>query len=231
MRLVVVFLSLGCVAHTQTKSAVPQMQKPVGTSNVQCDQSWLHGESNTVSSNTGARAYVELTGKTLVGKTQDDNRCYTTWTLHISSPGSKTWNAIVVHKKDEEWYFEHDFEIIGWSVDGKRLLLAIMSAAGDGDETIPVIYDVGNKKFWVVNLHPLFKQYEGETCTLYFRPLGFTSEGDIGLDLGALDQDDLPEGQKPCFATSRWSLTFPTSSVHQLANSVPLQHYGRMDPP
>lgn len=226
-----IFLFLACLAHTQTKSAVQQMQKPVGTSNVQCDQSWLHDESNTVSSNTGARAYLELTGKTLVGKTKYDNRCYTTWTLHISPPGSKKWNSIVVHKKDQEWSYEHDFEIIGWSADGNHLLLAIVSDAGDWDETIPVIYDVLQNKFWVIELDPLFRPTVKEDCLLYFRPLGFTDKLDVGFDVGALDQDDLPEGQKPCFADSRWSLTFSIRSIHPLASDVPLQHYGRVDVP
>jgi len=220
------FLSVCCSAQTQTKYKLLQMQEPASTSNVQCDQSWLRGESETVSSSTGTRAYVELNGKTLVGKSKDDNRCYTKWILHISSPGSKIWSDIVVQKKDQEWYYEHEFDIIGWSADGSHLLLAIVSDAGDWDETIPVIYDVLQKKFWVVELDPLFRPDVKKDCLLYFRPLGFTDNLEVGLEVGALDQDDLPEGQKPCFATSRWSLNFSKPSVHQLSIGVPLQHYG-----
>lgn len=86
---------------------------------------------------------VELNGKSILGETKDDNRCVTTWTVHVIRKDSA--EEIVADTRLDDWYDEHYFEINGWSRAGRFLLMSIMTDAGDCDETIPVIYDMENK--------------------------------------------------------------------------------------
>src|SRR6266852_1085883 len=82
------------------KSSLARLREPVSTGNVQCDQNWFSTRSADLISPAGVRASVELSGKTLVGKTADDNRCETTWILHLSGQGSP--QDIAVDTRDDE---------------------------------------------------------------------------------------------------------------------------------
>jgi hypothetical protein len=115
-----------------TKSTSQSLREPVSTGNVECDQSWLSSRSAELISPVGIRASVERRGKTLVGKTSDDNRCETTWILHLADQGPP--QTLLVGTRDDEWYYEQIFEMNGWSKDGTRLLMSQIVAAGDWDE-------------------------------------------------------------------------------------------------
>jgi hypothetical protein len=92
----------------------------------------LSSRSAELISPVGIRASFERRGKTLVGKTSDDNRCETTWILHLADQGPP--QTLLVDTRDDEWYYEQIFEMNGWSKDGTRLLMSQIVAAGDWDE-------------------------------------------------------------------------------------------------
>jgi hypothetical protein len=209
--------------QTQPLPHVPLLEA-VSTGNVQCDQNWNVSQSALVVSPSGIRVRVELRGKTILGKTQDDNRCVTTWTVHVTR--KDTSEAIVADTRDDDWYDEHFFEINGWSRDGRFLLMSIITDAGDWDETIPLVYDVKDKKIWQSELGPLFGRFVPESCLLYFRPLGFTLANRVLVDVGPLDADDLAPGEKPCFQTSRWQLDYIQKKVTRVPAKTTAEAFG-----
>ena len=206
------------------KLSLARLREPVSTGNVQCDQNWLSTRSADLISPAGVRASVELRGATLFGKTADDNRCETTWILHISGQGSP--HDITVDTRDDEWYYEHIFEMNGWSKDGTLLLMSQIEAAGDWDQTTPVIYNIQDHRMWLIELAPLFDNFTPKDCSLYFRPMGFTKSGKIMLDVGSLDESDSEPGEKPCFQNSLWALDYTAKSVTKVLKTAAFESFG-----
>ena len=141
--------------HVMHAQVVP-LKESVSTGNVQCDQNWLSSTSATLASPRGDAASLALRGQILRGKSSDDNRCLTTWSLNINTADSV--ETIVVGKRDDEWYCEHLFEMNGWSKDGKLLLMSMITDAGDWDETIPIVFDVRTRQVHRIELAPLFSK-------------------------------------------------------------------------
>jgi hypothetical protein len=206
------------------KSTFEGLREPVSTGNVQCDQNWLSTRSADLISPAGVRASVELRGKTLVGKTADDNRCETTWILHLAGQGIP--QSIAMDTRDDEFYYEHIFEMNGWSKDGRLLLMSQIVAAGDWDQTTPVVYDTQNHKMWLVELAPLFEKFTNKDCPVYFRPMGFTGSSRVLLSVGSFDESDLAPGEKPCFQNSRWELDYAQKSVTMVPSAATFERFG-----
>lgn len=200
------------------------LREPVSTGNVQCDQNWLSSQSAELISPAGIRASVELRGKTLAGRTIDDNRCETTWILHLMDDGSP--QTFVVDMRDDDWYSEEIFEMNGWSKDGKLLLMSQIVAAGDWDETTPIVYDVKDRLTRIVVLSPLFDEFVPENCSIFFRPLGFTSSGKVLLNVGSLNESDLEPGEKSCFENSRWELDYTQKRVIKVLSAATFERFG-----
>jgi hypothetical protein len=200
------------------------LREPVSTGNVQCDQNWLSSRSAELISPAGVRASVELRGKTLAGKTTEDNRCETTWILHLTDQGPP--QVFVVDTRDDEWYYEHIFEMNAWSKDGTLLLMSQIEAAGDWDQTTPVIYNIQDHRMWLIELAPLFDNFTPKDCSLYFRPLGFTSSGKVLLNVGSLNESDLEPGEKPCFQNSRWELAYTQKRVSKVSSAASFERFG-----
>lgn len=210
------------------KLASGGLREPVSTGNVQCDQNWLSTRSADLISPSGVTASVELRGKMRVGKTTDDNRCETTWILHLAGKG--TSQTIVIDTRDDELYYEHIFEMAGWSKDGSLLLMSQIQTAGDWDETTPVIYDIQNHRMWRIELALLFDKFAPKDCPVYFRTMGFTSSGKIMLGVGSLDQSDPSPapGEKPCFQDSLWELDYIQKRVTRVSDSAAYESFGTL---
>ena len=206
------------------KPTPDRLPEPVSTGNVQCDQNWLSTRSADLISTAGVRASVEVRGKTLFGKTADDNRCETTWILHLTGPGLP--ETIVVDIRDDEWYYEHIFEMNGWSKDGSLLLMSQIEAAGDWDQTTPIVYDTQNHRTWLVELAALFEKFVNKDCSVYFRPMGFTSSGGVLLSVASFDETDPELGQKPCFQNSRWELNYTQKGVTKVQSDTAFESFG-----
>ena len=208
------------------KSTPAQLREPVSTGNVQCDQNWLSTRSADLISPAGVLASVELRGKTLVGKSVDDNRCETTWILHLTSQG--TSQTIVVDTRDDELYSEQIFEMNGWSKDGRLLLMSQIVAAGDWDQTTPVVYDIQNRKMWLTELAPLFEKYTSKDCPVYFRPMGFTTSHKVLLSVGSFDESDPNPGEKPCFQNSRWTFDYIQKRITKASSTGAFESFGKV---
>jgi hypothetical protein len=211
----VLFLALyggaAAIARKSQESTPATLRTEVSTDDVECDLNWNLSKSAVVVSPNGVRASVELRAKTVLGRTPENNRCVTDWIVHIQRGGET--RTIVAGTREDQWDSEHHFEIIGWSGNGKLLLLSMISAAGDWDETTPVVYDLNADRVWRTDLALLFKNVAPKGCLLYFRPRGFTGSGEVLVDVGPLGADDLAPGEKPCFEESRWIFYYARENV------------------
>jgi hypothetical protein len=205
-------------------SLAPAPLNGVSTGGVECDRKRLTSRSADLISPKGILASVEINGEILEGKTPNDNRCRTTWTLHLVSHNLN--QTVVVDSREDEPYNENTFQMNGWSRDGRFLLLSEIRAAGDWDETTPIVYDAEKRQLWRIELTPLFKDLTKENCPIYFRPLGFASEGKVLLDVGSLNASDLDPGEKPYFESSRWELDYVQKQVHQVSDSAAADKFG-----
>jgi hypothetical protein len=176
-----------------------------------------------VVSPAGFEARASLQAKAAAGKSDDNQRCVTIWTVMVSRRGAP-WRRVFHDQRDDD--YEFSFEINGWSEDGKLLLLSMIAMAGDWDETTPVVYDAEKNKSYEIPLTPLFDHVTPKHCVLYFRPLGFSASHQVLLDVGPLNSDDLPPGQKPCFAESQWALDYVQKRVKRVATDSEPQKFG-----
>jgi hypothetical protein len=203
------------------------LEQPVTTEpTVECSAQQSSGKSAEMISPSGARAFVTVSAKSLRrdSRNEDNSRCTVTWILHIGGPKESLHNVIVL-ERDDLWSEENTFDMIGWSRDGTRLLAATVIAAGDADETTPVVYDIASRKLYVVPLESLFAKIAPKDCPIYFRPLGFTPAGRVIVSVGAFETPYLDPGQKPCFAESSWELDYRIKRIRK-ASPAKAEHFG-----
>lgn len=171
--------------------------------------------SKPVKSSAGFNATLEV--KAVLEGKDKARRCLTSWILHVSGPGILSTSIEVQSREDKpsdnDYGDENSFEALGWSKDGTRLLVAAVMAAGDWDETTPVIYDFQNRKFWRVEIAPLFTKLIPKECDVYFRPVQFASTDAIEVFVAPLERDN------SCFTSSLWSLDYEKKTVHKIRNS------------
>jgi hypothetical protein len=183
--------------------------------------------SSTVLSPQGARAYVEVENRLLRGANHEES-CRTVWRLYVAAK-DKSFSLNQIDELADSEDKENRFDIIGWSLDGNNLLTAIVVAAGDWDETTPVIYSLKEKRFWRVSLRPLFKGIAREDCSLYFRPLGFSAKDGVIFKVGAPEEPDTTRGTKPCFADSIWVLDYQSKNVFHLPDNATFDVVGTVE--
>ena len=188
-------------------------EKPLAAASaVSCEYAGAN-TSRAVKSPRGYTAGLEIKavrhGK---GKRQ---RCLTSWILLVSGPDGRS-NALEIQSRedkpsDNEWKYENSFELIGWSQNGVRLLAAVVTAGGDWDETTPVVYDFQQHKWWRVELAPVFEKVIPEDCPVYFRPTGFTKNGEVLILVAPFDDEDR------CYKKSRWALDYKKQTVKKIS--------------
>jgi hypothetical protein len=171
--------------------------------------------SKAVKSRLGFTASVEV--KAVRQSEGKEQRCLTSWILLVSGPNERS-NPIEVQRRedrpnDNEWGNENSFEVIAWSQDGTRLLAAAVMAGGDWDETTPVVYDFQRRKWWRVELAPVFKKAVPKNCLVYFRPTGFRANSEVVILVGPFDED------QRCFGKSHWALDYEKQTVRQIRNA------------
>jgi hypothetical protein len=209
--LAVTLLLIGAAAYPI--AAAPKEQKPASTKAVDCiDKSSQALRSPIVIGPTGDRAFAEVRCDLVGAGTPIQWRTYI-WSLHLAASGKPFSDHGVWRTRDSN-PAEAQFEVFGWSADGNNLLAATVIAAGDWDETTPVIYSVKDDKLWRVPLEPLFKRIVTPKCLLHFDPLGFSRDGMIGLHVMGLETPYL-DGQKPCIERGTWLLDFRSLRVRR----------------
>ncbi|HYH00556.1 MAG TPA: hypothetical protein VD837_15585, partial [Terriglobales bacterium] len=99
--------------------------------------------------------------------------------------------------------------VLGWSPEGDLLLAyAQIGAYEDWFMPIPVVYSIGEKRSWAVDLRPIFAKRTAKDCDLHFNPLGFVPDGKVVFDAEPFEYVD-----QNCFRASRWLLDFRTKAV------------------
>jgi hypothetical protein len=218
--LIGVAILLATAAYAQPPQT---LQKPVATDTVACtDENMPASKSDVVVSPSGLRARVSLQAKAAPGKNDDNQRCVTIWTAAVSRRGTG-WRRVFEDQRNDD--YEYSFEINGWSGDGKLLLMSMVGAAGDWDETTPVIYDADKNKSYEIELAPLFKAMTPKDCYPYFRPLGFNALHHVLLNAGDLETDRAP-GEKPCFPNSLWELDYVQKRVKRVPEKASPEKFG-----
>jgi hypothetical protein len=205
---VLLFFSIGVQA--QSTSHWPE-DKPLASATISCG-SQSPAKSGVIKSPSANNASVEM--QATVTQTSKGKHCETTWLLHVGGPQRSPKTIEVDSRADEsadnDYGYENSFELIGWSQDGMLLLGSTVIAAGDFDETSPVVYDYSKDKWWKVSLTPLFQKLTAANCLLLFRPTGFTTDGKVLVFVGDPATD---YGNKPCIAAGRWVLDYEKKTI------------------
>jgi hypothetical protein len=179
-----------------------------------CESGSGAGTGKWVTSNAGFSAAVELRLK-ITGRDKQ-RRCITSWVLLVRDRSERSKSITVAEREDgpedNEWVQENSFEINAWSRDGKLVLISQIEVQGDWDETTPIIYDFKSKKYWRIELYPLFKKLIPADCYVLYRPLKFVNDETVLISASSTDTDREP-GTKPCFEDSLWQLDFRRTSI------------------
>jgi hypothetical protein len=222
MKLLTVALLTFCLSTVaQTKATFEQ---PVETAEVSCESHTGNARSLPVMSPNGASASVQVTAKLLPAINKHDQRCYTTWTLHVQSRSASP-KRILFDKNDDENSYQYKAEIDSWSSDGRLLLFSEIPYAGDWDATQPFVYDSSSGKLIRVALDKAFRRLHASECAIYFRPLAFVTADEVAIASGAFEQDLAP-GQKPCFPDSVWAVNFHTLAARRISSKHPPARVG-----
>jgi hypothetical protein len=176
--------------------------QPIASADAVTCEDFGKKSSNPVKSAAGFTAVVEVRAAR-EGNGQEQ-RCITSWILHVSGPHVAPKSIEVQSREDRpndnDWGDENSFDVIGWSKDGIRILTSAVMAAGDWDETTPVIYDFQARKSWRVELDSVFSKVVPKGCLVYFRPIRLAANGGVLIFVAPREAEDR------CFVTSIWSL-------------------------
>jgi hypothetical protein len=197
-------------------AGLPQKNETVvaAASPVTCENAGAN-TSESVKSSLGFVASVEV--KATIHGAGKNKVCLTSWTLRVRDTNTPLASIEVESREDRpednEWSNENSFNVIGWSPDGARLLASTVAAAGDWDETTPVVYDFQRRKWWRVDLAPLFQKLVPHDCLVYFRPVGFTPTGKVAIFVDSFEHD------RPCFRASHWTLDYEKQTIQSITDN------------
>jgi hypothetical protein len=181
------FLSicLMCPARGSSRSFVGEPSATAGA--ISCvDKVGQDARSETVVGPGGGRAFAEITNGRRDGANSDESY-QTSWILQVAQT-NKPFEPLQVDDRSDTKDKENAFDLIGWSADGDILLSPQVVAAGDWDETTPVIYSMKERRLWRIPLAPLFEPLAAEGCKLHFEPLGLSRAGDVVLRVSTLEK-------------------------------------------
>lgn len=203
-----------------------QLEKPVQSDVVQCSGNALNAQTAWVVSPSGIAARGTVEGKSEIAKDPRDNQCDATWQLEIRDSRGKATSFNVANTQND-WTYEHYFKVLGWNRDGTVLFAATVVTAGDWEEEALVIYDTTTKQAKVIKPEPLLKSSVPQDCSVFVFPRGFSAAGKILLEVGSTEMD-LPEGQKPCFATGAWEMDLGGTEMHRAKDETVL-NFGKAE--
>ena len=183
--------------------------------------------SKTIVGPGGNRAFAEVrNGRRDAANT--DESCQTSWILHVAQ-ANKPFNSQIVDDRSDSEDKENAFDLIGWSADGDILLGSQVVAAGDWDETTPVIYSMKERRLWRISLSPLFEPVATEGCKLHFEPLGLSRAGNVVLRVSALEASYIERGSQPCFPEGTWLLDFRDKNVTRAPTDTRVESVGQIE--
>jgi hypothetical protein len=209
----------GALAHVQA-----QEQKPLADAGtVTCDSPISAGQiSAWVNSGTGFAAAVELRQRITGAGTH--RVCRSTWVLHVRKEGEKPHTVDVAQREDSpgdnEWTQENSFELEAWSASGNLLLVSQIEAAGDWDETTPIVYDFSTGSYRRIELAPIFGQMTRANCYVVYRPLRFDDDGSLVIEAMSTD-DDRDPGTPACFPKRLWRFDLRTNTISRMRPQAP----------
>jgi hypothetical protein len=183
--------------------------------------------SKTVVGPGGGRAFAEVRN----GRWADANTvasCQTAGTLHVALANEPFVPQLVGDRSDTADK-ENAFDLIGWSADGDMLLGSQVVAAGDWDETTPVIYSMKESRLWRISLAPLFGPLAAEGCKLHFEPLGFSRADNVVLRVSAVEKPHIERGSQPCFPDGTWLLDFRNKTVTRAPTDTQVESVGQIE--
>jgi hypothetical protein len=187
---------------------------------ITCDDHAAAGSLKWLTSKAGYAAAVELL-VTITGR-GDSRDCVTSWKLHVRDKDGKEQTLGVDERddtpQDSEWVQENSFEIDAWSNDGTMVLASQIEAAGDWDETTPIVFDFKTHTYQRVELLPLFKKLIPSGCNVVYRALGFSDDGTALISAMSTDDDRKP-GTKACFPESHWKLDFQKKRIFRASTN------------
>jgi hypothetical protein len=103
---------------------------------------------------------------------------------------------------------------------GNLLLASQIEAAGDWDETTPIIYDFSTGSYRRIELAPIFGQMTPANCYVVYYPLSFDDSGNLVISAMSTDTDREP-GTPACFPERLWRFDLRTNTISRMKPQRP----------
>ena len=177
------------------------------------------------------RAYAESEA----AASQSPNpECQNTSKLFVSGPNGDDFRPMLVVKPSPE-ALGNNIDLIDWSPDGNRLLLAqgVWQWGSDAGGIMVRIYDAESKNLsreFLVD--EAFTRYVGKNCAGVFYPVGFSSSGQVVLTAGPFfeEGEDKPVEDSCVQQKGFWLMDTSIPAVTQLPDDYRVERYAKVLP-
>jgi len=180
------------------------------------------------------RAYAESEAATSQSPNTANPECQNTSKLFVSGPNGDDFRPVLVVKPSPE-ALGNNIDLIDWSPDGNRLLLAqgVWQWGSDAGGIMVRIYDAESKNLSRGSLvDEAFSRHVGKNCAGVFYPVGFSSSGQVVLTAGPFfeEGEDKPVEDSCIQQKGFWLMDTSIPAVTQLPDNYRVEHYAKVLP-
>jgi hypothetical protein len=180
------------------------------------------------------RAYAESEAAASQSPNTANPECQNTSKLFVSGPNGDDFRPVLVVKPSPE-SLGNNIDLIDWSPDGNRLLLAqgVWQWGSDAGGIMVRIYDAESqalsREFLV---DEAFSRYVGKNCAGVFYPVGFSSSGQVVVTAGPYFEvgEDKPVEDSCVQQKGFWLMDTSIPAVTQLPDNYRVERYAKVLP-
>jgi hypothetical protein len=180
------------------------------------------------------RAYAE--SEAAASTTNDGTvpECQNISKLYVAGAGGQEFHVVLELKPDSET-LGNSFDLIDWSSQGHRLLVAqgIWQWGSDAGAMVARIYDADSGALSDYGfVEDAFRRRFGKGCVGVFHPVGFSPEGGTIVRAGPYfdEGEDQPRKESCIAKEGLWMVDAATHAVRLLRASYRFRRYGKRAP-
>jgi hypothetical protein len=180
------------------------------------------------------RAYAESEAAASQSPNTANPECQNSSKLFVSGPNGDDFRPVLVVKPSPE-ALGNNIDLIDWSPDGNRLLLAqgVWQWGSDAGGIMVRIYDAESKNLSRGSLvDEALSRHVGKNCAGVFYPVGFASSGQVVLTAGPFfeEGEDKPVEDSCVQQKGFWLMDTSIPAVTQLPDNYRVERYAKVLP-